>query len=248
VRWGSDGGASVWRRCLRAEWARYAGRGNGVWAGLGGWDVGAEDAAALDVLVVRPPGPAPLGRRVRVGEVEVEGRQGLSSVLAETPVLVPISARITRGSKVGCERGEALLGIADDNVKDLAVGRVGDMPGMPIPTAKPVLALLPLGIPQGPDGLRVVGGDWVEDMRGRVEVMLEDCETERGRDMTDSMFRSRGETGFGFRSRGIGILDVLDVRGWLLIVALIIIVCHTSTTYTSHNTVTGTRLTSYPPW
>ena len=94
---------------------------------------------------------------------------------------------------------------------------------MPIPTAKPVLALLPLGIPQGPDVLRVAGGDWVVDMRGRVEVMLEleDCETERGRDMTDSMFRSRGEAGFGFGSRGIGILDVLDVRGWLLIVAII---------------------------
>lgn len=101
MRWGSDGGASVWRRCLRAEWARYAGRGNGAWPGFGGWDRGAEDGAALDVLGVRPPGPAPLGRRVRVGEVEVEGRQGLSSLLAETPVLVLMSARMTRGSKVG---------------------------------------------------------------------------------------------------------------------------------------------------
>lgn len=44
---------------------------------------------------------------------------------------VDVSARMTRGSKVGWERGDALLPIED--VKERAVGRVGDMPG-PVPT------------------------------------------------------------------------------------------------------------------
>lgn len=71
---------------------------------------------------------------MRVGEVEVEGRHALSILLA-----VLLSARMTRGSKVGCERDvEALLGIIDDDkVNDRAVERVGDKPGI-----RPVLALL----------------------------------------------------------------------------------------------------------
>jgi hypothetical protein len=106
---------------------------------------------------------------VRVGEVEDEGKQALSTVLAEVPVpaapVVLLSARITRGSKVGCERGDALLAIDDDDdddrVKDLAVDRVGDMPGiLPIPTPKPVLALLAPelpGIPHAPVPVRAGG-------------------------------------------------------------------------------------------
>ena len=81
---------------------------------MGSWEV---DGVVRDVLGVRPA--APLALRVRVGEVDEEGRQALLSL---------VSARMTRGSKVGrtCERADALPPIDEDRVNDRAVDRVGD--------------------------------------------------------------------------------------------------------------------------
>jgi hypothetical protein len=125
-----------------------------------------------EVLGARPPGPAPLWRRVRVGEVDEEGRQAGSTTFLVLELLLLLlellSARITRGSKVGCccccDRGEPRFVIGDDDeeadaeerVNERAVDLVGDIPGMPIvelglERMVLVLALLPVpGMPHAP--------------------------------------------------------------------------------------------------
>ena len=96
-----------------------------------------DEAAALDVLGVRPAGPTPLGRRVRVGEVEEEGRHGVSMDLG----ILLFSARMTRGWKVES---------VDDDEKERAVDLVGDRPGMARLVVLILARLAGPGIDHGP--------------------------------------------------------------------------------------------------
>jgi hypothetical protein len=56
---------------------------------------------------------------------------------------------MTRGSKVGCERGDALLPIDDGRVKERGVDRVGDPTKLMLPRLPALLidAELPMSIP-----------------------------------------------------------------------------------------------------
>jgi hypothetical protein len=128
---------------------------------------------------------------VRLGTVDDEGKQALSTVL-EVEFGVALSALITRGSKGSGTDPRADEEDEEAKVNDLAVGGVC---GVPRPS-KPVLALLfAAALP----GMFHVEGAM---MRGRGEM-------ERGREMTDSISRSRVDTALFWLALGIGILDDL---------------------------------------
>lgn len=110
---GGAGGNSVWSIFLNAECSRYAGLENET----GGAGRGVAFCELCRCILVDLT-PAPLVLRVRVGEVEVEGKHVASPVREE-----PVSARTTRGSNVVFVRGEPLggpLGAVNDRAVDLA--------------------------------------------------------------------------------------------------------------------------------
>jgi len=134
---GRTGDSSVWRRCLRDECSRYAGRGNAAAARVtAGAAAPGDDRRVLATLPL-----VVLALRVRAGEVEEEeGKQ-------EAPAPRDVSTRMTLGSIVLQERVVARLG-NDDKVNERAVAPTAGLPGKPLlpcegPAPLPLLVRFP---------------------------------------------------------------------------------------------------------